>query len=132
MRSASPPAIVTQPVGEPGVPGEASGTPGDDVQVDSDALLTTAADRLEALAARSTPGEWRPAGLLATRPEVVALRPDGSTRHVAEARADSAAWITALSPAVAGPLAALLRAEAARGAGPEAVQLARVLAARLP
>lgn len=122
---------MTQTTTLPGVPGEASGAPGDDVHVDPDALLRTA-DRLEALAARTTPGEWRPAGLLATRPEVVAHRPDGSTEHVAEARADSAAWITALSPAVAAPLAALLRSEAARGPGPEAEELDRVLAARLP
>lgn len=100
--------------------------------MDHDALLTTAADRLEALAARSTSGEWRPAGLLATRPEVVAHRPDGTTQHVAEARADSAAWITALSPAVAAPLAALLRALAGGEPPPEAVRLARTLTERLP
>ena len=35
-------------------------------------LLRTAADRLEALAARTTPGDWRLAGLLASRPEVIA------------------------------------------------------------
>jgi hypothetical protein len=96
--------------------------------VDTD-LPVTAADRLEALAARSTPGEWRLGGLLASRPEVVAHRADGSTEHVAEARAGSAAWIIALSPAVAGPLAALLRGAAAT---PEAAELARVLLARLP
>ena len=76
-------------------------------------LLRTAADRLEALAARTTPGDWRTAGLLATRPEVVAHAPDGGTEHVAEARANTAGWITALSPALAGPLAAWLRAAAA-------------------
>jgi hypothetical protein len=92
-------------------------------------LPTTAAERLRALAARTTPGDWRIAGLLATRPEVVAHRPDASTEHVAEARAGSAAWISALSPAVAGPLAALL--EATRST-PEAGELARVLLARLP
>lgn len=113
------------------MPREASGTPGDDVQVDPNALLATAADRLEALAARTTPGEWRLGGLLASRPEVIAHRPDGSTEHVAEARAASAAWITALSPAVAAPLAALLRALS--GAAPEeAVELARALDGRLP
>ena len=72
--------------------------------------LRAAADRLEALAARATPGDWRVTGLLASRPEVVAVRPDGSTEHVAEARAGSGAWIAALSPAVAAPLAAALRA----------------------
>lgn len=100
--------------------------------MEPDVLLTTAADRLEALAARTTPGEWRLGGLLATRPEVKAHRPDGTTEHVAEARAGSGAWITALSPALAAPLAALLRAEAERGTGPEAMELARVLVARLP
>lgn len=132
MRAASPAAIVTHGTGVPGVPGEASGTPGDDVPVDADALLRTAADRLETLAARTTPGEWRPAGLLATRPEVVAHRPDGGTQHVAEARADSAAWITALSPAVAEPLAALLRTLAAGEPPAEALELARALLHRLP
>ncbi|MCU1616743.1 MAG: GCN5-related N-acetyltransferase [Frankiales bacterium] len=70
-------------------------------------------------------------GLLATRAEVVAHRPDGSTEHVAEARAGSAAWITALSPALAVPLAALLRAAADTGPRREAEDLARALLARL-
>lgn len=96
-------------------------------------LLREVADRVERLAARTTPGDWRPAGLLASRPEVVAFRADGGTEHVAEARASSAAWITALSPAVAGPLADLLRAAAARApADPAALALAATLAARLP
>lgn len=96
-------------------------------------LLRSVADRLEQLAARSTRGDWRAGGLLATRPDVVAHRPDGGTEHVAEARAASGAWITALSPAVAGPLADLLRAAAAQP-DPEAsaVALARVLRDRLP
>ena len=96
-------------------------------------LLREAADRLERLAVHSTPGDWRTTGLLASRPEVVAVRPDGGTEHVAEARAASAAWITALSPAVAAPLAAWLRAEA-RGSSPSphAVTLARHLLDRLP
>jgi hypothetical protein len=102
------------------------------VQVDTEDLLVTAADRIEALAARTTAGEWRLAGLLATRPEVVAHRPDGSTQHVAEARTDSAAWITAFSPALAGPLAALLRAAATTPAAGEAALLARTLLDRLP
>jgi hypothetical protein len=96
--------------------------------------LTDAADRLEALAARSTPGDWRLTGLLATRPEVVATFPDGSTEHVAEARAGSAAWIAAVSPEVAVPLAALLRALAATSspAAGAARELASVLVRRLP
>lgn len=96
-------------------------------------LLRSVADRLEQLAARSTPGDWRTAGLLASRPEVVAHGPDGSTEHVAEARAASGAWIAALSPAVAGPLAGVLRAAAARpDPDPAVVTLARSLAPRLP
>ncbi|WP_029430076.1 hypothetical protein [Blastococcus sp. URHD0036] len=96
-------------------------------------LLHAAADRLELLAARTTPGDWRLTGLLASRPEVVALRPDGSTEHVAEARAASGAWIAALSPAVAAPLAAALRAAAEEPAGTaHLTDLARLLLARLP
>ncbi|MGY1771061.1 hypothetical protein [Blastococcus sp. SYSU D00813] len=96
-------------------------------------LLRTAADRLEALAARTTPGSWRLTGLLASRPEVVAVAPDGSTEHVAEARAASGAWIAALSPAIAAPLAAALRTAAGGPAGfPDLVALARLLDARLP
>lgn len=96
-------------------------------------LLRSAADRLEALAARTTAGDWRAAGLLASRPEVVASRPDGSTEHVAEARAGSAGWILALSPAVAAPLAALLRAAAGgTPVEPAARELAAVLLRRLP
>ena len=94
-------------------------------------LLRTAADRLEALAARSTPGDWRVSGLLATRPEVVAHAPDGDTEHVAEARAHSAAWITALSPAVAGPLAAWLRSAAETERADRALAVARILLERL-
>jgi hypothetical protein len=100
--------------------------------MDTPTLLQEAAARLEALAARSTAGDWRPGGLLASRPEVIAHRPDGSTEHVAEARASSAAWIVALSPAVATPLADWLRA-AATGAEPEQARpLAAVLVDRLP
>lgn len=99
--------------------------------MDDRTLLRTAADRLERAAGRATPGDWRIGGLLATRPEVVAHADDGSTRHVAEARADSARWITALSPAVAGSLAAWLRA-AADDPGPEAVGFANALVSRLP
>jgi len=102
------------------------------VTPDDAALLRTAADRLEALAARTTPGDWRLGGLLATRPEVVAHGTDGGTEHVAEARARTAEWIAALSPAVAPALAAWLRAAAAREpADPEAVGLATVLLRRL-
>jgi hypothetical protein len=96
-------------------------------------LLRDAADRLERLAARTTRGDWRTTGLLASRPEVVAHRGDGGTEHVAEARAASAAWITALSPAVAGPLAAWLRSAAASSApDPAAVALAAALRDRIP
>jgi hypothetical protein len=99
--------------------------------MDDAELLRTAADRLERLARRSTPGDWRIGGLLATRPEVVAHGADGSTRHVAEARADSARWITALSPAVAESLAAWLRAAVAQPPA-EAVEFAKLLVTRLP
>ena len=96
-------------------------------------LLRTAADRLEELAARTTPGDWRTAGLLATRPEVVAHAPGGGTEHVAEARAATGAWIAALSPALAAPLARWLRAAAADEPGePAAEAFARALLARLP
>jgi hypothetical protein len=98
--------------------------------MDDGSLLRTAAARLEALAGRTTPGDWRVSGLLATRPEVIAHLA-GGTEHVAEARAGSGAWITALSPAVAAPLAAWLRA-AADAPTPEALALARVLLDRLP
>lgn len=94
--------------------------------------LRTAADRLEALAARTTAGDWRISGLLATRPEVKAHRGE-ETEHVAEARAGTAAWITALSPAVAAPLAAWLRAAAAADpVEPAALAVARDLLDRLP
>jgi hypothetical protein len=96
-------------------------------------VLRAAADRLERLAARTTDGDWRITGLLASRPEVVAQRADGGTEHVAEARAASAAWITALSPAVAAPMTAWLRAEAESAApSAHAVDLARTLLVRLP
>jgi hypothetical protein len=101
--------------------------------MDDATLLATAAGRLARLAARTTLGDWRVGGLLASRPEVVAFRPDGATEHVAEARSGSAPWIAALSPAVAAPLADWLRATAARSpADPAAVRLARVLVERLP
>lgn len=96
-------------------------------------LLQAAADRLEAPAARTTSGDRRITGLLATRPEVVAHGPGGGTEHVAEARAGTAAWIAALSPAMAGPLAAWLRAAAAAGRPhPAASAFARTLLPRLP
>jgi hypothetical protein len=101
--------------------------------MDDPELLRTAAARLEALAARTTAGDWRIGGLLATRPEIIAHRPEGGTEHVAEARAASAAWITALSPALAGPLAGWLRAAAGRSpVEPEAVAVARTVLDRLP
>ena len=93
--------------------------------------LREAADRLDRLAARTTPGDWQAGGLLATRPEVVAHR-NGATEHVAEARQRTGEWITALSPAVAPPLAALLRALAdGAPADDAAAELAAVLLARL-
>jgi hypothetical protein len=103
--------------------------------VDERALLRTAAGRLEELSARTTPGDWRTGGLLATRPEVIAHReaPGAGTEHVAEARARTAAWISALSPAVAPSLVAWLRAAAdAAGIEPAAVAFAQVLLERLP
>jgi hypothetical protein len=96
-------------------------------------VLLAAADRLERLAARTTAGDWRLGGLLATRPEVVAHSPGGGTEHVAEARARTAEWITALSPATAAPLAAWLRAAADTDPLDEAaLRLARTLLERLP
>jgi hypothetical protein len=95
-------------------------------------VLRAAADRLEELAARTTGGTWRAGGLLASRPEVVAVLPDGSTQHVAEARAGTAEWIRALSPALAGPLAAWLRAAAVAPVEPAALAVARVLAGPRP
>ena len=92
-------------------------------------LLHAAADRLDALAARTPGGTWRTAGLLASRPEVVAHLPGGGTEHVAEARARTAGWIVAVSPAVAAPLAAWLRATADEPeVNREALAVARVLA----
>lgn len=72
-------------------------------------LLRDAADTLEYLAARTTPGRWRVHGPLATRPDVIAYRADGSTEHVAEAPAGTADWITTMSPAIAPHLARWLR-----------------------
>ena len=95
-------------------------------------LLRAAADRLTALATRTTPGDWQVGGLLATRPEVIAHAAAGGTEHVAEARANTAAWIAALSPAVAGPLAAWLRDAAEGDPSAEALAVARVLLDRLP
>jgi hypothetical protein len=95
--------------------------------------LAAAADRLERLAARTTAGDWRLGGLLATRPEVVAHSPDGGTEHVAEARARTAEWIAALSPAVAEPLVAWLRSAADKDpVDDDALRLARTLLERLP
>ncbi len=74
--------------------------------------LLAAAAQLEQMAARTTGGQWRLEGLLATRPEIVAHHPDGSTEHVAEARSGTARWIRALSPEVAPALVGWLRAAA--------------------
>ena len=95
--------------------------------MDDAALLLAAADRLETLAARTTAGEWALRGLLASRPEVVARFPDGSAEHVAEARARTGEWITTLSPALAGPLAAWLRSAARTPVDPAALAVARLL-----
>jgi hypothetical protein len=95
-------------------------------------LLRAAADRVETLADRTTGGAWTTRGLLASRPEVVAVQEDGGTEHVAEARARSAEWITTLSPVVAGPLAGWLRAAARTPVDPHAVALARLLIGGLP
>ncbi len=76
------------------------------------ALLRSAADRLEALRGRTPEGRWGTTGLLASRPEVVARYDDGSSEHVADARARTAAWIVALSPSVGEPLIVWLRATA--------------------
>ena len=95
---------------------------GDDV-----AVLLAAADRLDALAARTTGGTWTVRGLLASRPEVVAQSAGGGSEHVAEARARTAEWIRTLSPALAGPLAGWLRAAAHPPVDPHAVAVARVL-----
>ena len=105
--------------------------------MDDRALLRTAAHRLDLVTARTTAGDWRIGGLLATRPEVVAHRfaADGteSTEHVAEARSGTAAWISALSPALGPPLARwLLAAAEAPSVDLEAVAVARVLLERLP
>lgn len=100
---------------------------------DDAAPLRAAADRLEVLAARSTPGDWRLGGLLATRPEVVAHAPDGGTEHVAEARARTGEWIAALSPAVAPALVAWLRSAAEQEpVEPAAHGVAQALLGRLP
>ena len=92
--------------------------------------VLAAADALETLAAQTTAGDWTLGGLLASRPEVVALHLDGSTEHVAEARAATARWITVLSPALAPTLAAWLRSS--RDDDSAAVAFAEELLSRLP
>ena len=93
--------------------------------------LMAAADQLEGLAARTTGGDWRVGGLLASRPEVIAEWPGGAVEHVAEARANTADWITTLSPAVAEPMAAWLRSAAeAAPITPPALAFARALTSR--
>ncbi|MFD2094062.1 hypothetical protein [Blastococcus deserti] len=100
--------------------------------VDARTELLAAADRLEQLAARTTGGDWQLGGLLATRPEVVAHTGDGGVEHVAEGRARTGAWIAALSPALAAPLAEWLRAAArAERVEPAAAAVARALLRRL-
>ncbi|MGW1678882.1 hypothetical protein [Saccharopolyspora sp. NPDC002376] len=95
--------------------------------------LVEVAVALERLAAVSTGGDWRVGGLLATRPEVIADLGGGSTEHVAEARAKSARWIAAFSPALAAPLAGWLRSAAQQEpVDPAALAFARALGERLP
>ena len=114
--------------GGSGAPGSGTGRSG----TGEAQLLRHAADRLEGLARRTTAGDWRISGLLASRPEVVAFS-EGGAQHVAEARSGTAAWIAALSPALAGPLAAWLRAAAAVDpVDSSARAVARVLSDRLP
>ncbi|GAA4858368.1 hypothetical protein [Saccharopolyspora rosea] len=98
------------------------------MDIDDRDILLTAAERIERLAASATSGDWRTGGLLATRPEVIAHRSDGSTEHVAEARAGSARWIAAFSPELAGPLADWLRSTS----DDSAVEFARAVLRRLP
>lgn len=74
--------------------------------------LRTAARLLEDLRARTPGGEWEVAGLLASRPEIVARHDDGTSEHVAETRARSSAWIAGLAPSLAEPLVAWLRTTA--------------------
>ena len=76
------------------------------------ALLRRAAEHLERLQSTVPDGQWRRRGLLASRPEVVAVDAWGNTEHVAEARARTAPWIVTMSPALAPPLVAWLRAAA--------------------
>jgi hypothetical protein len=74
--------------------------------------LRRAAHRLEALRDRTPGGEWEVAGLLATRPEVVTRFDDGTSEHIADARARTASWIIAFAPAAAEPLLDWLRTTA--------------------
>ena len=76
------------------------------------ALLRRAADHLEELRVAVPDGQWSRRGLLASRPEIVAEDPDGNTEHVAEARSRTALWIVTMSPSLAAPLVAWLRATA--------------------
>ena len=54
------------------------------------------------LAARTTAGDWRVTGLLASRPEVVAHGRTAAPSTSPRPGRATAAWIAALSPAVAG------------------------------
>ncbi|MCD2195201.1 hypothetical protein LQ327_17680 [Actinomycetospora endophytica] len=80
--------------------------------LDAGDRLRAAADRLEALRDRTPGGEWETAGLLASRPEVIARYDDGTTEHVADTRARTASWISGLSPRVVEPLITWLRVSA--------------------
>lgn len=76
------------------------------------ASLREAARVLEELRSRAPGGRWEITGLLASRPEIVARYDDGSTEHVAEARARTAPWIVGLAPDVAAPMVDWLRRSA--------------------
>jgi hypothetical protein len=77
------------------------------------AILVAAADRIRDLAAGTTPGPWEPGVNVALLPPLhdFTKRPVQPDVIVAEEKAN-ARWIAALSPAVSGPLEAILRAAA--------------------
>ena len=78
--------------------------------------LSQLSDALEQLAAHTPAGRWTLHGPSAIRPDVIAHHPDGSTEYVANARAQSAPWISTMSPAVAPHVVRFLRFAAAHGA----------------
>ena len=102
--------------------------------MDDRALLRTAADRLDALAARTTAGDWRAGGLLASRPEVIAHHGDGRAPSTWPRRAPAPRPGSPPSaPPSRRPWPAWLRAAAdAPAVEPAATAVARVLLERLP